>query len=155
MESFDDFVFRDLMEKDLKTLLKLRNSEENLVYFLSSRILPEEEHEKWFFDRLRDLPKFQLVADLGGKLIAIVYLTPISSNICSVSINVETSFQSKKLGSKLLSLIIERARALNLHKLQAEVHKDNLKSTLLFGRFGFVQDTTSNGPFVKYTLSLQ
>jgi RimJ/RimL family protein N-acetyltransferase len=152
MELLSELVFRDLLERDLVPLFSLRNNKKNFEYFRSPTVLSKLEHENWFSERLNQFSGYHSVAEFKGELVGIVYLSPTDTSAFSISINIDQNFQSKGLGSQLLSEIIQKAKSLNISRLQAIIHKSNVKSIKLFERFGFREDLQISENFSSYFL---
>lgn len=145
--------FRDIVPADESELLILRNNHANLVFFKNSQGVSVPDHNRWLLARFNEFKGMQIVGEFAGRLIGIVYLTPIGKRSASVSINIDPHFQSKGVGHQLLSQILARAEILGFEEIEALIHSSNEKSIALFEKcnFAFVNTISSNFCLYKKT----
>lgn len=145
--------FRDIVLADESELLILRNNPTNLVFFKNSEGVSVRDHNRWFLARFNEFKGMQIVAEFGGRLIGIVYLTPFGKRSASVSINIDPHFQSKGIGHQLLSRILARAEILGFEEIEAIIHSSNEKSIALFEKYNFVFVNSISSNFCLYKKS--
>ena len=101
-------VYRNIERRDEVSLFRLRNSPSNLEFFKNPSPVSAEDHARWFASRITDFRELQIVGALTDQLIGIVFLVPIDNDSASVSINVDSDYQSQGIGQVLLNLMLLR-----------------------------------------------
>lgn len=108
------------------------------MFFKNPNPVSPEEHAHWFASRLNEFEELQIVGELAGHLIGIVFLVPQDDISGTISINIDSEFQSQGTGHELLKRMLSRADALMFTRIEALIHtsKSNryrfLKSVALF-----------------------
>lgn len=143
-------TFRNMEAHDQADLLKLRNSPSNLKFFKNPSPVSSEAHAEWFASRIIDLQEHQILAVLSGHLIGIVFLVPIDDYSSSISINIDSEYQSKGIGQKLLTRMLSRAFSLGYTRIEALIHDSNTKSISLFEKCGFISEERVSEFFTRY-----
>ena len=142
--------FRGIEVLDEAELLKLRNSPSNLVFFENPSPVSSEDHAKWFASRITDFEEHQIVAVVSNQLIGVVFLVPIGDCSGSISININSEYQSRGIGLELMTRMLLRADSLNFTRIEAVIHVDNTKSVSLFEKCGFVFEEKISELFIRY-----
>ncbi|ASY20700.1 acetyltransferase [Candidatus Planktophila dulcis] len=150
MTNPDVVIFRNIELNDEASLLTLRNSPSNLEFFKNPRTVSSEDHARWFVSRLTDFRALQIVAVLSNQLIGIVFLVPLDDNSGSISINIDSKYQSQGIGQELLTRMMFRADSLRFSRIEALIHLSNTRSISLFERCGFVFEEKVSGFLVRY-----
>lgn len=150
MSHKDVIIFRNIDWQDEADLLKLRNSPPNLNFFKNPNPVSAEDHAKWFASRIKEFKELQIVGDLAGQLIGIVFLVPQDDVSGSISININHEFQSQGIGCELLKRMLSRADTLKFSRTEALIHISNIKSVSLFEKCGFVFEENVSELFNLY-----
>ncbi len=150
MNDSNAFIFRDIELHDEAALLKLRNTPSNLEFFKDPNPVSSEDHAKWFAARMTDFKEHQIVAVLLNQLIGIVFLVEIDDHSGSISINIDSEYQSQGIGQELLMQMLLRADSLKFTRVEAVIHVANTKSILLFEKCGFAFEKKISELFIRY-----
>ncbi len=143
-------VYRNIERRDEVSLFRLRNSPSNLEFFKNPSPVSAEDHARWFASRITDFRELQIVGALTDQLIGIVFLVPIDNDSASVSINVDSDYQSQGIGQVLLNLMLLRVELLSFSRIEALIHISNAKSISLFERCGFIFEEQVSDFFLRY-----
>jgi len=147
-------TFRNIELHDEASLLELRNNPSNLEYFKNPHPVSAEDHAGWFTSRFTDFKDFQILAVLSNQLIGIVFLVPLDNHIASISINIDSRYQSQGIGQELLTRMLLRADLFAFSRVEALIHVSNTKSVSLFEKCGFVFENKISEFFVRYVKSI-
>ena len=150
MPQGDVVSFRNLELHDEVGLLKLRNNPLNLEFFKNPRPVSADDHAKWFNSRFTDFKELQIVGVLSNQLIGIVFLVPLDNHSSSISINIDSEYQSQGIGQELLTRMLSRADSLKISRIEALIHVTNTKSISLFEKCGFVFEGKISEFFFRY-----
>lgn len=150
MKESNVFTFRDVELHDESALLKLRNTPSNLEFFKDPSPVSSEDHAKWFASRMTDFKGHQIVAALWNQVIGIVFLVELDDHSASVSININSEYQSQGIGQELLMRMLLRADSLNFTRIEAVIHVANTKSVSLFEKCGFAFKEKISELFIRY-----
>jgi len=134
----NDVLIREITAGDKLDLLAIRNDPENYKWFFHETSISEEEHTRWFKDRLLTAKFFTLVADLNNRVIGIAYLNEFNSTIAKISINIKSDMKGIGAGTKLLQELITRSKTTNINSLHADIKISNEASIYFFTQHGFV-----------------
>jgi RimJ/RimL family protein N-acetyltransferase len=154
MGDFDVPTFRNIELHDEAGLLELRNNPSNLEFFKNPRPISVEDHARWFTSRFTDFKEFQILAVLSNQLIGIVFVVPLDNHSGSISINIDSRFQSQGIGQELLMRMLLRAGSLAFSRIEAVIHVSNTRSVSLFEKCGFVFDKKISEFFACYVKSI-
>lgn len=150
MNNSGGFTFRDIELRDEASLFKLRNAPSNSEFFKNPNPVSAEDHAKWFVSRITDFKEHQIVAVLSNQLIGVVFLVAINDHSGSISINIDSKYQSQGIGQKLLTRMLLRADSLKFTRIEAVIHVANTKSVSLFEKCGFVIEEKISELFIRY-----
>jgi RimJ/RimL family protein N-acetyltransferase len=150
MSDINMFTFRNIEQRDEAVVLRLKNNPSNVKFFKNPNPVSAEDHAKWFASRLNEFIELQIVGELAGQLIGIVFLVPQDNVSSTISINVDSEFQSQGIGRELLKRMLSRADALEFSRIEALIHTSNIKSVSLFEKSGFVFEEKVSELFNRY-----
>lgn len=150
MSESNELTFRNIERRDEAALLRLRNIPSNVMFFKNPNPVSPEEHARWFASRLNKFEELQIVGELAGQLIGIVFLVPQDDISGTISINIDSEFQSQGTGHELLKRMLSRADTLRFTRIEALIHTSNIKSVSLFEKCGFVFEEKVSGFFNRY-----
>ncbi len=150
MSGSNVFSFRDIELQDETALLKLRNTPSNSAFFKNPSPVSSEDHAKWFASRINDFREHQIVATLSNQLIGIVFLVELDDRSVSISININSEYQSRGIGQELLKRMLLRADSLNITRIESVIHVANAKSVSLFEKYGFAFEEKISESFIRY-----
>jgi RimJ/RimL family protein N-acetyltransferase len=150
MNDSNVFTFRDIELHDEAGLFKLRNNPSNLEFFKNPSPVSSGDHAKWFASRLTDFKEHQIVAVLSNQLVGIVFLVEIDRYSCSISININSEYQSQGIGQELLTRMLLRVDSLKFTRIEAVIHVANTKSVSLFEKCGFAFEEMISELFIRY-----
>ena len=103
-----------------------------------------------------------LVAKIDSKIIGFAGIIPVLDEADISNIVVHKSFRNRKIGSLLLSKLIDLAISLNLNILNLEVRESNIPAIKLYKKYNFevcglrkkYYDNTENAILMKKNLKL-
>jgi len=144
------FTFRNIELYDEASLLELRNTPSNLEFFKCPHTVSAEDHARWFASRFTDFKELQILAVLSNQLIGIVFIVPLNDHSASISINIDSSYQSRGIGKELLARMMLRADSLGFSRIEALIHVSNTKSVSLFEKCGFIFEEKISEFFIRY-----
>jgi len=122
-----DVHLRPCTKDDWDIILNLRNQFYQGSFILQDRPLTKEEHYE-YMEKQQTNPNFhQWMAIMDNKLVGYIRILDSEINILVVK-----EYQGKGIGSKMLQLLEQEAKKLNIKKLKGLVRTDNLKSKRLF-----------------------
>lgn len=146
-------TFRNIELLDEASLLELRNDPMNLEFFMNPRPIAAEDHARWFNSRFTDFKELQILAVVSKQLIGIVFIVPLDNHSGSISINIDSRYQSQGIGQELLMRMLLRSDSLGFSRIEALIHLSNTKSVLLFEKCGFVFEEKFSEYFARYVRS--
>jgi len=132
---------RPAREEDVPAITRIYNQGiEDRIATLESEPHTVEERLAWF--RLRTEMEPVLVAEWEGHVVGWASLSAWKDRACyaptkELSIYVERSWRGRRIGTLLLSALLERARAVGVHKVVLFAFPTNLPALALYRRFGF------------------
>ncbi len=106
-------------------------------------VISLEDHLEWFAKALNDDSRLLYV--VGTPFIGHLRLDLDGLGSATVSIILAPQACGKGIGSRMLSLLADKARAANIHSLFAEVHENNTTSIALFKSAGYIKMNLSHG----------
>lgn len=124
---------------------------------MNTGIVSWESHEKWLKAKLESDEAFIIVAELGDEDTSKVGMTRFDldrhKGIAEISINVNPTFRGRGLAEKLLSESIDffASNETGIHVINATIRENNLGSTKIFIRSGFIEVSRAEG-FAHYSL---
>lgn len=136
---------RKITEDDTDNIIKWRNSEDVLKYFLDKRPLTAERHNEWYQNMILTGKVHQFIIVLDDEReIGSVYL----KNIDTVNSNAEFGIfigekceKGKGYGTMATRLICDYAfRTLHLHKVYLRLLSDNQRAEKCYEKAGFVRE---------------
>lgn len=137
-----DLILRDATEADLPAIRDIYNHAVEHTTAIWNETLVDLDNRKAWFD-LRQARGFPiLVADVGGRIAGYASYgdwRPFDGFRQSVehSVYVEKDFYGRGLGKALMSALIERARAGDIHVMVAAIEAGNAGSIALHKSLGF------------------
>ena len=132
---------RPFEKSDSSHLLEWRNHPNVRMFSRSTELIEPAEHEKWFEERLRNIQNLGQIYFFGHqtKRLGMVRLDLLPNNSAEISILVNPASHGLGIGKAILAMVISEAfEVLQLTKLVAVIHHDNIASGRLFERFNFV-----------------
>jgi len=132
---------REAQYNDLPTLVEIYNHailHTTATFDLEPKTV--EERKEWFFKHGPSHPL--IVAEENGAVVGYCGILPYSEKAAyaqtvELSIYLHPEAQGKGIGTKLLGLMIERARKLGYHTILSGITEGNEASVKLHERFGF------------------
>lgn len=144
----NEIVVRAIQYTDEKHLFNLRNDPISFRWYRTPTYVTELEHSNWMKSRLSDYQFLTLVAQKEFDVIGTAYLTKKNQRY-EISVAINPNSQNEKVGSMLVSCLIERSLSLGILEIYAEIHQLNSKSKLFFQALGFTQIPKTNDLFEK------
>lgn len=146
-------IHRTAQQEDEALLLSWRNSSSVREFSLNPGEISISQHAMWFANRLQrsNVEPF-IFFILGNKTIGTsrLDLVPGSSNEYEISILIDSEFQGKRLGTKILQITLDEFfNRFPEKKITARIHKKNVISLRLFQQAGFEYISEENN-FLKY-----
>jgi len=133
---------RRMLPADSLTLLEWRNHE-SVRNFARNRVpILLKDHELWVTEMLNDSGSKSIINFFleGEQPVGMSHLDWVDEETSELSILVNPSLWGRGYGSSILELTIRQSKTLlNIVRLFATIHKDNLGSIRLFTKFGFSQ----------------
>lgn len=132
---------RPAREEDIPAITRIYNQGiEDRIATLEGEPHTVEERLAWFRDRTEREPV--LVAEWEGQVVGWASLSRWKDRACyaytkELSIYVERSWRGRRIGTLLLAALLERARAVGVHKVLLFALPVNLPALALYRRFGF------------------
>lgn len=133
---------RAILKDDALLIHKWRNDPRTTKYWVNKRIIPIEEHMKWFEKKLNDPREMLLFSVINSQKIGVIRITTgdyQGIKYGEIGIYINPDLHSKGFGlNTLLSIqswIIEKNLMINL--LVARVGKSNVASNKIFTKAGF------------------
>lgn len=129
---------RMVVQEDCKDILLWRNDPVTRQMSLSSDVINEEEHFKWFSKMLLDEDHCAIIGENKAKKFGVVFFLEQSGEVL-VSINLAPEFRGKGLSSRLLSKSIQwylRSRR-EIKYFTAKIKDGNHGSIRIFTQNGF------------------
>jgi acyl-CoA synthetase (NDP forming)/GNAT superfamily N-acetyltransferase len=145
---------RELSESDRDGLIALHRdaSEENLYrrFFSLNRAMADQ-----FVDRLYQPGRhgLDLVASAAGRLVGVVTVEEISSDVAEIALFVADDFHGRGIGTLLLEHAAALCRAMGITTLTADVLAVNGPMLRMFHAAGFETTTTHDSYVVEVTLT--
>jgi len=135
---------RHATEDDLPAVLEIYNE----VIINTTAVYSEKPHTlqmrlDWYRDRVNNnFPVY--VAEINGAIAGFssfghFRVWPCYRYTVEVSVYVESSYRGKGISKMLLGVLIDRARAMNIHAIIAGISADNQISIKLHQSFGFTE----------------
>lgn len=118
---------RSCTKDDWDIILDLRNQFYMGSFILQDRKLTKEEHYEYMEKQLTNPNFHQWMAIMDNKVVGYIRILDLEINILVVK-----EYQSKGIGTKMLQLLENEAKKLNIKKLRGSVRADNLSSKQLF-----------------------
>ena len=128
-------------------LLTLRNHPDVRMYAKNNAPISEQEHTKWFADRLCRIDQEPYwVAILRENPLGFVRFDCVDSSTLKINIAILPQNFGQGFGSEVLKLAIDAVmRKPQTTTIRAEVHSNNQASLRLFGKVGFVEKSYNKG----------
>jgi RimJ/RimL family protein N-acetyltransferase len=146
---------RPVKISDSQQLLEWRNHPSVRKYSGNVEKITFDIHQEWFTNKLNlseDVSKILMFSERGID-IGMTRLDSLGGRVAEISILVEPTLRFQGLGSRILHQTINHAsEELDYSGLQATIHIENLSSTQLFSKFGFVR-VSGDGLFDTYFLN--
>ena len=118
---------RSCTRNDWDIVLDLRNQFYFGSFVIQDRSLTKEEHYE-YMEKQSQNPNFhQWMAIMDNNVVGYVRILDLEINILVVK-----EYQGRGIGTKMLQLLEDKARKLNIKKLRGLVRADNLNSRHLF-----------------------
>lgn len=122
-----DIHLRSCTRNDWDIVLDLRNQFYLGSFVIQDRSLTKEEHYE-YMEKQSQNPNFhQWMAIMDNNVVGYVRILDLGINILVVK-----EYQGRGIGTKMLQLLEDKARKLNIKKLRGLVRADNLSSKHLF-----------------------
>lgn len=135
-----DIKIRMAESRDSMDILKWRNDPHSRSMFISSELVSEETHKKWFDNILNDpLQRLYVGEILDVKLGTCRFDLEPEKQIANVAINLSPSMRGKNLSKEFLQNSIKEYWKQHNVSLKATVRKNNEASLRLFKNCGFLK----------------
>ena len=123
-------------------------------FYRSNKATQWADHKTWFNQAIKDPMRLMLMIGLPGHNLAHVRLDRSADDPASATVGIclNPDMRGMDLSAPSLKVAIDHASAQNIHRIFAEVHRDNTASIRLFSRLGFAE-TAKDGDFVQFTLN--
>ena len=108
-----------------------------IVATLEREIYPEPWSARVFFDELGHANRSYLVGAVAGEVVGYGGLMLVEADAHITTLAVAQDLRRRKLGTRLLLALVERAVALGARHLTLEVRATNSDAQQLYERFGF------------------
>ena len=118
---------REVTEKDWDFILNLRNNFYANSFYEQKKPINKDEHYKYMNEKIIN-PNFHQWIAIDGK-IDVGYIRILDQDI---NIMVEKKFQTKGIGTTMLSLVEKKALKLGIKKLKAKILDGNESSKKIF-----------------------
>ncbi len=147
-------VLRKATLDDKEFLFGLRNDKDAYQWFSNPRPVKWEDHLKWLEDVFSGkIKKHLFIVESEEKRVGQFRLDEVSPAEAIINISLSKDCRGKGLGTLTLEEGIELAKQLGFKELIAEIHQDNLASSKLFQKLGFILKEI-NAPWQTFTLTL-
>lgn len=147
---------RGIDETDAESIVLWRSDSEVYKYFKSPHKITVEEHKKWYVEKyLQDDNRFDWVCieKDSGRKIGVFGLVK-GDGVAEVNYLLAPEGQHKGYATEVLVALIKFASdAWYCNQIKAEIHVDNLVSSVLVKKLGFALKITST-PFCTYVMDL-
>jgi len=142
--SAEGLALRPASSDDADLLLRWRNDAETRAQSLDSNVVPREAHIRWLAQRLSDGEACRIwIAELEGQPVGQARVDRRSSAGGEISVSVDAAARGRGLGTMLIRLATERARAeMGLRRLEAVVKPQNAASLAAFRRAAYARGRT-------------
>ena len=136
-------TFKEAKEEDCRSIFQWRNHPEIRRYFLDSRELTFNEHEKWFAESLKREDRIILIAHDGTAPVGIIRFDFLKGDpgTAEIDIYVAPELHGKGYGKKILTegerWLKKRSR---VKGLIARVKDENKASMKMFRHCGFIPE---------------
>ncbi|WKT58875.1 GNAT family N-acetyltransferase [Candidatus Nitrosotenuis chungbukensis] len=118
---------RSCTRDDWDIILDLRNQFYLGSFILQDRPLTKKEHYEYMEKQLTNPHFHQWMAIMDNNVVGYIRILDLEINILVVK-----EYQNKGVGTKMLQLLENEAKKLNIKKLRGSVRADNLNSKQLF-----------------------
>lgn len=145
-------ILRKASSKDCTLYFDWVNEEEVRKNSISSNDIIWEEHIKWFTNRIECETSALYVLEKGEQAVGQIRLDIIANQKALIDYSIDKKFRGKGYGKKIVMLVIEKARKMNIEELIAEVKLSNITSINIFRSLGFVEK--KNNTLQTYSLVL-
>ena len=122
-----DIHLRPCTKDDWDIVLDLRNQFYLGSFVIQDRPLTKEEHYGYMEKQLGNPNFHQWIAIMDNNVVGYIRILDLEINILVVK-----EYQSRGIGTKMLQLLEDEARKLNIKKIRGSVRADNLSSKHLF-----------------------
>ena len=132
-------ILRPATIDDAESLWKWRNDPMARFEFVNTEKVSWKDHLAWVQNKLECRNTLLLVAELGGAPIGVLRFELFPQGRAEVSINIDRAFQSRGLGSEILSLGCQQVQCQRRSSvLVANIRNSNMASQRIFEKNGFV-----------------
>ena len=130
---------RLIMEKDCVDVLVWRNNPVTRTMSLSSELISETEHKKWFRMMMDSETKIGIIGEVNKSKIGVVFFS-VHGCYALISINLNPLFRGKNLAVILLKEAIRTMQQMQaqVKYYTAEIKNSNIPSIKVFVRNGFI-----------------
>jgi L-amino acid N-acyltransferase YncA len=134
-------AIRAATEADAGVICQIYNQGiEDRIATLETELLTPEERRQWLAARGPRHPVFVAVAEetvVGWSSLNVYNPRPAYQYVADLSVYVERGWRGRGVGRRLLEHLIERARALDYHKMMLSTFPFNASGVALYERMGF------------------
>lgn len=113
----------EAQREDWKILLDWRNDQLTRENSLTSHLISEEEHKKWYFNSLENPIRKIYLVELNGEKIGTVRADTENNEII-ISWTVAPAFRGKNLGKEMVKLLVDKLNG----KIVAIIKENNFAS---------------------------
>lgn len=136
--NMNEITLKNVEKSDMQMLFEWRNAEENRRFCLDSRVIPWEDHIKWFQQILIDENMFLLIATQDNNPVGVLRYDIDETN-AEVSIYLKPGLAGKGLGAAILQKgeIWIKDNLKYIKSITAEILQENIASIRIFQKCGF------------------
>lgn len=145
MLSLDDLKLRPMIEDDLETVFRWRNSDAVRRYMHTDHLIKPEEHRKWYQRMCEDPHCETLIAEYIGRPVGVISITDIKEQDATCTWGMYIGEDMRNLGIGVLMEIHAIDRMVEHHKIRkiwGETLESNDRVILMHKRFGFEEEGT-------------
>lgn len=142
--TFNKIKFRKITKKDLPILKKWRNSPQIWQFNTQFTLLNMKNQEEWFSDLKTNSSRKMYFVTIEKQPVAICGFIHIENKNADIAIIIgDKKFRGKGLGTKILDMLLKLGfDKYNLHRIGAEVLKNNIESQKFFLKMNFTYEAT-------------
>ena len=125
---------------DCEAIYKWRNAEETRRYIFNSKVIPLDEHRRWFMESLENPNRQILIAELCGSSAGVLRYD-IDGRLAAISIYTVPGIKGYGIGTQIICTGSNWLHSYfpDVHKIQAKVLPKNVVSKKTFANAGYTE----------------